>query len=148
MSRKRTIGTALAFLSLAAGAAFAQDQAQAPPPQDRQRQAPAPMMQLRKDLAAAMANAQLTDEQKQTLQNAQSSLRQAREARKQGQKPDPRTVRQALQDIRGVAQSGALRPEDRDAVVRDVHNVQARRRDAGQQRQSPQTNPAPQGAAQ
>ena len=148
MSTKRTMGTALAFLSLAAGAAFAQDQDQAPPPRDQQRQAPAPMVQLRKDLAAAIANAQLTDEQRQTLQNAQSSLRQAREARKQGQKPDPQAVRQALQDIRGVAQSGALRPEDRDAVVRDVQNVQARRRHARQQQQSPQANPAPQGAAQ
>ena len=83
------------------------------------------MVQLRKDLAAALANPQLNGQRKQTLQNAQASLRETREARRQGQKPDPQAVRLALRDIRTVAQRGALRPEDRDAIVRDVRNVHA-----------------------
>ncbi len=148
---KPTLG--FGFLLLANGTAWAQDQSQPPqnqPQQDQQRHAPRPMVQLRKDLAAAMASAQLTGQQKQTLQNAQASLRETREARRQGQNPDLQAVRLAWRNIRTVAQSGALRPEDRDAIVRDVGNVQAQRlalRRSRQQVQPAQPDPAPRGSA-
>jgi pantothenate synthetase len=92
-------------------------------PQDQQQAAPPNQTagaRLRQDLAKAVRNATLSDDQKKTLQDAGSRLREAREARQNGEKVDRGSVKKALDEIRQVTESGAFTPEDEAAVKADL----------------------------
>ena len=86
-----------------------------------------PAAKLRADLSTAVKNANLTDAQKETLQDAASRLRAAAEARKNGDKVDRGSVKKALSEIEKVAKSGAFRPEDAAAVKADLEAIQEAR---------------------
>lgn len=79
-----------------------------------------PAAKLRQDLATAVQNATLSDDQKKTLKDAGSRLRAAREARQSGETIDRGSVKKALAEIRRVSESGAFKPEDGAAVKADL----------------------------
>jgi len=90
---------------------------------DNTASAPAPSgpgAKLRTDLAKAVQNGNLTDAQKKTLQDAGTKLREAAQARQNGEKPDLSSVKKALGDIKKLADSGAFQPDDAAAVKADL----------------------------
>jgi hypothetical protein len=92
-------------------------------PQDQQQSAPPNQRagaRLQQDLAKAVRNATLTDDQKKTLQDGGSRLREAREAKQNGEKVDRGSVKKALGEIRQVTESGAFKSEDEAAVKADL----------------------------
>jgi len=105
-------------------------------PQNQEQSAPAangPAAKLRQDLTKAVRNATLRDDQKKMLEDAESRLREAGEARRSGEKVDRGSVKTALGEIRKVTESGAFAPEDEAAVkadldaLREGHNGARRR---------------------
>ena len=104
----------LAELFAVALVAGPQGQDQSTPPSN------GPAAKLRQDLATAVRSAKLSDDQKKTLEDAGSRLREAREARQNGEKVDRGSVKKALAEIRKVAESGAFKPEDEAAVKADL----------------------------
>lgn len=116
---------ALLLLSIFAGAGAAQDT-----PKKRREV----VVKLQNDVNKAMANANLTDDQKKTLEASRETLRKAAMKRRGGEKADKRQMRNALQDLRSIFQSEAFKPEDRQAVQDDLKQLleqgQARRRRA------------------
>lgn len=107
--KKRIYGMALVLFCSAVLFGRPQDQAQ-----------PSPFGKLRSDLATAVKNANLTGDQKKTLQDAGDRLRAAGEARQSGGKIDRGSVKKAFSEIRKVAESGAFQPEDSAAVKADL----------------------------
>jgi hypothetical protein len=86
-----------------------------------------PLTKLREDLAIAIRNANLTDSQKRTLDDATSRLREAAQSKQSGGKVDRKSVKKALSDIRKIAESGAFQPSDLAAIKADLDTL----RDAG-----------------
>lgn len=93
-----------------------------------------PGAKLRTDLAKAVQNGHMTDEQKKTLQDAGAKLREAAQARQNGDKPDLSSVKKALGDIKKVAESGAFQPDDAAAVKADLEAMQQGRGGQGRHR--------------
>jgi pantothenate synthetase len=97
-----------------------------PQGQEQPAQPPSgPAAKVRQDLATAVRNATLSDDQKRALEDAGSRLRAAREARQSGDKVDRKSLKKALDEIRQVSESGAFKPEDQAAVKADLDALQA-----------------------
>lgn len=107
---------------------------QDPPP--RQENQPGPSRQemakrrdtlrkLRDHLNTAIANAKLTDEQRQKMEAARAALAPMaqRKRRAAGQPPDRQAMRKAMMDLREVLQSGAFREEDRALIQNDLKEL-------------------------
>jgi hypothetical protein len=96
-------------------------------PQGKEQSAPAsdgPAAKLRQDLATAVRNGTLNDDQNEMLKDAGSRLREAREAKQNGDQVDRDSVKKAFAEIREVTQSGAFKPEDEAAVKADLDALQ------------------------
>lgn len=114
--------------------------AQEPAPQPPEQTAPQPqvsprerreaMQNLVKHLDQAMANAKLSEEQKTKLEQAKAALRDAGQARRRGgsgTQPDREKMRTALRDLQEISQSDAFRPEDKEAVRKDLDKLRQMR---------------------
>lgn len=126
---------ALGVLTLAATLG-AQEPAPQPPEQTQQQPQVSPrerreaMQNLVKHLEQAMANAKLTEEQKTKLEQAKAALREAGQGRRRGgsgTQPDREKMRTALRDLQEISQSDAFRPEDKEAVRKDLDKLRQMR---------------------
>jgi hypothetical protein len=131
---RKMFGT-LGVLALAASLGA---QEPAPPPQPQQSQAPQysprerreAMQSLVKNLEKAMANANLTEDQRARLDKAKSALQEAGRARRRGGSAtpaDPEKMRTALRDLYEISQSGAFRAEDKEAIRKDLEKLREMR---------------------
>lgn len=91
--------------------------------------------QLRQDMDRAIANANLTADQRAKLTEARATIRETEAAKKKGLQVDQARRNAAAETLRQLLASDAFRPADRQAVERtmeslgDLHRVeQARRR--------------------
>jgi len=89
-----------------------------------------PGAKLRGDLIKAVQNGHLTDEQKASMQNAGSALREAVKARQNGEQVDRAAVKKAFSDIKKVTDSDAFRPEDKQAVKADLEAMKEKARES------------------
>jgi type II secretory pathway component PulJ len=96
--------------------------------------ADSPMAKLRVDLRKAVENGRLSDAQQETMRNVAATLRQAAEARQQGQKVDRGAVKKAFSDIKDITNSDAFQPEDKQAVKADLEAVKEHAKEARAQR--------------
>lgn len=113
----------------------AEPQAQAPQLSPRERREA--MQSLVKNLEKAMANANLTEEQKTKLEQARTTVRDAAQARRRGGSgapPDREKLRTALRDLYEISQSDAFRAEDREAVRKDLEKLREMRGQGGAER--------------
>src|SRR5262249_27697913 len=83
-----------------------------------------PGAKLRTDLRKAVMNGNLTDAQKNTLQQAGATMREAAQARQNGGTVDRDAMKKAISDIKQIADSGAFQPEDAQAVKADLAAMQ------------------------
>lgn len=133
----KPINAILALSVLLAGVTLAQDQPAAQSaanPSAKSATAPdlrALMQNLRDDLVAAKANAKLTEKQSADLDQAITTLQTARQSRTGGQQGDRQQIRAAMMTIRDIAQSDALRPEDKQKIQADVKALREARQTAG-----------------
>jgi hypothetical protein len=74
----------------------------------------------RQDLAAAVANGSLSQEEKQQYDKALESLDRQRQARKSGGEIDRAAARQALQDLVSISKSPNLKEEDRAKLEKHI----------------------------
>jgi hypothetical protein len=84
---------------------------------------------LRQDISNAMNNANLTEGQRQSLQDATETLRQAAESTANGFDPNAREVRLALNNIVSLFDSNAFSSSDRQTVLEDVRQLRQARTD-------------------
>ena len=97
-----------------------------------------PAAKLRTDLTKAVQNGHLTDAQKSSMQSAAASLREAAQARQNGEKIDRDAVKKAFSDIKNVANSDAFQPEDKAAVKADLEAMKEKAKEArGGRRRGP-----------
>lgn len=111
------------LLGLSASIAVAQDNSSEPA-----RNGPA--AKLRADLTKAVQNGHLTDAQKSTMQSAAASLREAAQARQNGEKVDRDAVKKAFSDIKNVVNSDAFQPDDKEAVKADLEAMKEKAKEA------------------
>ena len=90
-----------------------------------------PGAKLRADLVRAVQNGHLTDEQKSSMKDAGTTLRDAVTARQNGQQVDRAAVKKAFSEIKKVTDSDAFRPEDKQAVKADLEAMKEKAKDAG-----------------
>ena len=107
----KTIVTA-ALLALSLSTAFAQDRAQK-----------GPLVQLIDDLDAGRTHAQLSDSQKSQLDSDEAILRDARQARLDGQTVDRQRVGGALKDIHTVVGGGSFAQEYQQKIEADIQTL-------------------------
>jgi len=127
---RQMIWSAVVALLCAAGPVAAQQNG----PDSGASQPSGPAAKLRTDLAQAVQNANLNDDQKKMLQDAGEKLRKARQARENGEKPDRGSVKKALDEIKKVSDSGAFQPDDAAAVKADLEAMQQNRGGRGRRR--------------
>ena len=83
-----------------------------------------PGAKLRTDLRKAVMNGNLTDAQKNSLQQAGAAMREAAKAKQNGSSVDRDAVKKAMSDIKQIADSGAFQPGDAQAVKADLAAMQ------------------------
>ncbi len=121
---KRVIFGRIAILLLAVNSiAIAQDAAS-----DATKNGP--MTKLRADLTRAVQNGHLTDTQKNIMQHATTTLRQAAQDRQNGEKVDRDAVKKALSDIKEIINSDAFLPEDKEVVKADLEALKEKVRES------------------
>ncbi len=91
-----------------------------------QENANSPVARLRSDIQRAIQNGSPTESELATLQKALGTLREAREAREQGERVDRQRVQSALMEAEKVFQSNSFRPADRQAVRHDIEDIRSR----------------------
>ena len=78
---------------------------------------------LLQDLQAAMDNNNLSDSQRQTLEDSRSTLRNAAQQSRNGRQVNQRNVRLALDSVRNAAER--MQRQDRDALNDDIRRLGA-----------------------
>jgi hypothetical protein len=113
---KRTLGIALLFfVAGACGYAGAQRAGGG-------RQSP--MAKLMNDLQQAAPRAKLSDDQNDKLQSDIAALKDAQQAKRQGQSVDQDKVQAALNDLRQIVDSGAFQDADQKLLDQDFTAIQ------------------------
>lgn len=104
---------------------------------------PALFTKLREHLTTAIANATLNESQSATLREAGETLRKASEARRSGQGVDRAKVKDALDNVKQLLESGAFRSEDAALVKADLEAIRkAARETKGRRRPRRSRSPA------
>jgi hypothetical protein len=83
-----------------------------------------PMARLMNDLQQATPRATLSDDQNDKLQADISTLKDAQQARRQGQSIDQDKVQSAFNDIHGIVDSGAFQEADQKQLDQDFTAIQ------------------------
>jgi hypothetical protein len=83
-----------------------------------------PMGKLMSDLQQATPRATLSEEQNNKLQADIATLKDAQQARRQGQSVDQDKVQSAFSDIRGIVDSGAFQQADQKQLEQDFAAIQ------------------------
>ena len=78
---------------------------------------------LQEQIQTAIANGNLSADQRARLEQSQATLRAAAETRKNGGQVDRQQVQQAMGDMRSILQSDAIRPEDRTAIEQTMKEM-------------------------
>jgi uncharacterized hydantoinase/oxoprolinase family protein len=113
---KRTLGIVLlSFVAGACGYAGAQR-----PGGGRQ----SPMAKLMNDLQQAAPRAKLSDDQNDKLQSDTAALKDAQQAKRQGQSVDQDKVQAALNDLHQIVDSGAFQNADQKQLDQDFAAIQ------------------------
>jgi hypothetical protein len=116
---KRTLG--IVFLFFVAGACgYAGAQRDGGGGGGRQ----SPMGKLMNDLQQAAPRAKLSDDQNNKLQSDIAALKEAQQARRQGQSVDQDKVQAAFTDLHGIVDSGAFQDADQKQLDQDFSAIQ------------------------
>jgi hypothetical protein len=83
-----------------------------------------PMVKLMNDLQQAPPRAKLSGDQNDKLQSDIAALKDAQQARRQGQSVDQDTVQGALNDLHQIADSGAFQDADQKQLDQDFTAIQ------------------------
>jgi hypothetical protein len=83
-----------------------------------------PMAKLMNDLQQATPRATLSDDQNDKLQADISTIKDAQQARRQGQTVDQDKVQSAFNEIHGIVDSGAFQQADQKQLDRDFTAIQ------------------------
>jgi hypothetical protein len=83
-----------------------------------------PMAKLMNDLQQATPRATLSDDQNNKLQADVATLKEAQQARRQGQLVDQDKVQSAFNDIHDIADSGAFQQADQKQLDQDFTAIQ------------------------
>jgi hypothetical protein len=83
-----------------------------------------PMAKLMNDLQQATPRATLRDDQNDKLQADISTLKDAQQARRQGQSVDQDKVQSAFNEIHGIVDSGAFQQPDQKQLDQDFTAIQ------------------------
>jgi hypothetical protein len=83
-----------------------------------------PMAKMMNDLQQATPRAKLTDDQNDKLQSDISVLKDAQQARRQGQSIDQDKVQSAFTDIHEIVDSGAFQEADQKQLDQDFTAIQ------------------------
>jgi len=83
-----------------------------------------PIAKLMNDLQQATPRATLSDDQNDKLQADISTLKDAQQARRQGQSVDPDKVQSAFNEIHGIVDSGAFQQADQKQLDQDFAAIQ------------------------
>jgi TolA-binding protein len=83
-----------------------------------------PMAKLMNDLQQATPRATLTDDQNTKLQTDIATVKDAQQARRQGQSVDQDKVQSAFDDIHGIVDSGAFQQADQKQLDQDITAIQ------------------------
>jgi hypothetical protein len=83
-----------------------------------------PMGKLMNDLQQAAPRAKLSDEQNTKLQSDIAALKEAQQARRQGQSVDQDKVQAAFTDLHGIVDSGAFQDADQKQLDQDFSAIQ------------------------
>ncbi len=78
---------------------------------------------LQGDVQRATDNANLSDDQRQSLNLSRDTLRQAAQQSRNGQQMNSNNVRLALENIRTVMNNSGISQRDRDAVMNDLRDA-------------------------
>jgi hypothetical protein len=84
---------------------------------------PSPMVKLMNDLQRA-ARAKLSDDQNDKLQSDIAALKDAQQARRQGQSVDQGKLHRALNDLHQIVDSGAFQDADQKQLDQDFTAIQ------------------------
>jgi hypothetical protein len=82
------------------------------------------MAKLMNDLQQAAPRAKLNDDQNDKLQSDIAALKDAQQAKRQGQSVDQDKVQAALNDLRQIADSGAFQDADQKLLDQDFTAIQ------------------------
>jgi hypothetical protein len=83
-----------------------------------------PMGKLMNDLQQAAPRAKLSDDQNNKLQSDIAALKEAQQARRQGQSVDQDKVQAAFTDLHGIVDSGAFQDADQKQLDQDFSAIQ------------------------
>jgi len=85
---------------------------------------PSRMGKLMNDLQQAAPRAKLSDDQNNKLQSDIAALKEAQQARRQGQSVDQDKVQAAFTDLHGIVDSGAFQDADQKQLDQDFSAIQ------------------------
>lgn len=83
-----------------------------------------PVVQLIADLQQATPRAKLSDDQNEKLQADVASLKQAMQAKRQGETVDQDQLEATIDDLHGIVDSGAFQEADQKQLDQDFKSLQ------------------------
>lgn len=83
-----------------------------------------PVSQLMNDLQQATPRAKLSDDLNNKLQADVASLKQAMQAKRQGETVDQDQLKATIDELRGIVDSGAFQETDQKQLDQDIKSLQ------------------------